>query len=250
MSLSVPFAVPTTSSHFRRVLIQAIPFVAGVLMCLLCVRLGFWQLQRAEFKAERQAHLDAIGMPVGVASAAALQEWQRVTVKGNWLAEQTVFLDNRVHHAQPGYHVLTPFVVSGSGDIVIVNRGWIAAGLRRDVLPAVTTPVGTVQLSGLLLRPDLKSYRLDDGKEAGRVWQRADPKHFAARLGKEVASLILFQENDSGDGLLRDWPRPDLGVGMHKAYAVQWFAFALTALGLTAYFAWRRFKAPRNGKMS
>jgi len=227
-------------SSFRRL----VPFVAGVLMCALCVRLGFWQLHRAEFKADRQAHLDAVGAPQALKSAAMLEEWQRVSLSGTWLATQTVFLDNRVHAQQTGYHVLTPLQLA-DGSVIVVNRGWVAAGLRREVLPSIPTPATAVQVSGLLLRPDLKSFRLDDGKEAGQVWQRADPAHFAARLKLPVAPMVLFQESDSPDGLLRDWPRPDLGVSMHKAYALQWFVFAAVALGLTGFFGWRQFRQSR-----
>ncbi|MDB5800768.1 MAG: hypothetical protein JWL63_1707 [Rhodocyclales bacterium] len=223
---------------------RLIPFVAGVLMCALCVRLGFWQVHRAEFKAERQAHLDAAGVPATQTSSAALEEWQRVSLGGTWIAAQTVFLDNRVHAQQTGYHVLTPLRL-GDGSVVIVNRGWVAAGLRREVLPTIPTPAEPVKIAGLLLRPDLKSFRLDDGKEAGQVWQRADPQHFAARLNVPVAPLLLFQESASPDGLQRDWPRPDLGVSMHKAYALQWFVFAIVALGLTGFFGWRQFRLPR-----
>jgi len=229
-------------SSFRRL----VPFVAGVLMCVLCVRLGFWQLHRAEFKADRQAHLDAMGAPLSQAGTATLEEWQRVSLSGTWIASQSVFLDNRVHAQQTGYHVLTPLRLA-DGSVVIVNRGWVAAGLRREVLPAVTTPLAPVEVSGILLRPDLKSFRLDDGKEAGQVWQRADPAHFATRLNVPVAPLVLFQESASPDGLLRDWPRPDLGVSMHKAYALQWFVFAVVAFGLTGFFGWRQLRQSREG---
>lgn len=229
----------------RSAILRAIPLLAGVLMCALCVRLGFWQVHRAEFKAERQAHLDAAGVPLPAKSAAQLEAWQRVSLSGTWVPAQTVFLDNRVREKQAGYHVLTPLQLDQGGGVVVVNRGWVAAGLRRSDLPAVTTPAGHVEVSGLMQQPDLKGFRLDDGKEAGAVWQRADPAHFAARLGVPVASLILFQENDSKDGLLRDWPRPDLGVDMHKAYALQWFVFAAVAAGLTVFFGWRRLRGPQ-----
>ncbi|MEC5385827.1 SURF1 family protein [Uliginosibacterium sp. H3] len=227
-------------------IVRLTPYVAGVLMCVLCVRLGFWQVHRAEYKAERQAHLDAAGAPLPAKSAATLEEWQRVALSGTWIAPQTVFLDNRVREKQTGYHVLTPLRLDGGGGVVIVNRGWVAAGLLRSNLPVITTPAGHVTLNGLMLKPDLTGFRLDDGKEAGAVWQRADPAHFATRLGEKVSSLILFQESDGHDALLRDWPRPDLGVGKHKAYALQWFVFAVTAAGLTGFFGWRQWRrSPR-----
>jgi surfeit locus 1 family protein len=198
-------------------------------------------LHRAEFKAQRQTLIDAAGTPQS-RSSASFEEWQRVVLGGTWIPGQTVFLDNRMHDQQPGYHVLSPLRLDDGKTVVIVNRGWVAAGFHREQLPAVDTPTGHITVSGLLLHPDLKGFRLDDGKEAGPVWQRADPAHFAARLAVPVAPLLLFQESNSNDGLLRDWPRPDLGVGMHQAYALQWFVFAAIALGLTIYFGWRRLR--------
>jgi cytochrome oxidase assembly protein ShyY1 len=132
--------------------------------------------------------------------------------------------------------------LAGKGGVVIVNRGWVSTGLHREVLPTFPTPSGLIEVTGTVLHPELKGFRLDDGKPAGKIWLHADPAQFALRLGTVVAPLILFQENDSGDGLLRDWPRPDLGVDMHKAYALQWFVFAAIALGLTGFFGWRQLR--------
>ena len=217
-------------------------------MCALCVRLGLWQVDRAEFKAGRQAQLDAAGSALPIRSVEKLEEWQRVSVTGTWIATQTVFLDNRVSQKQTGYHVLTPLQLDDGGGVMVVNRGWVAADLRREILPFIATPSSRVQVTGSMFMPDLKGFRLDDGKETGKVWQRADPAHFASRLNVPVAALVLFQENDSGDGLRRDWPRPDLGVDKHKAYALQWFVFAAVALGLTGFFAWRQLCQLRSRK--
>jgi cytochrome oxidase assembly protein ShyY1 len=224
---------------------RVLPYVAGVLMCMLCVRLGIWQVHRAEFKAARQALLDAAGAPLAAKSAAALEEWQRVSLSGTWMSAQTVFLDNRVHEGQAGYNVLTPLQLDDAGGVVIVNRGWISVGASRAQLPVIETPEGHVSVTGLTQRPDLKGFHLDDSKETRPVWLRADPERFAAKLGTAVSPLILFQENDSHDGLLRDWPRPDLGVDMHKAYALQWFVFAAIALGLSLFFGWRQWRRRR-----
>ena len=234
------------SSSRSRILV-VIPYIAGVLMCVLCVRLGFWQVHRAEYKESIQAQRDASGMPFTLKSARAIDQWQwrRVRLDGTWIQGQTVFLDNRVRDGQAGYHVLTPLRLAGDGSVVIVNRGWVAAGFHRAILPVIPTPAGQVELTGLLLSPDLKGFRLDDGKATGAIWLRADPTQFAVRLGVPVAPLILFQESDSGDGLQRDWPRPDLGVSMHKAYALQWFVFAAISLGLCGFFGWRQLRQSR-----
>ena len=215
-----------------------LPPVVFVLLALLCVRLGVWQEARAEFKTQLQSHFDNAGASHELAPGETLNVWQRVAVRGTWMAEATVFLDNRVHAGQPGYEVLTPFKLR-DGRVLIVNRGWVVAGLHREVLPKIASAAGELKLDGLLQQPDLKGYRLDNGQETGQVWQRADPAHFAARISGTPESLVLYQESASEDGLLRDWPRPDFGVDKHKAYALQWFVFALMFLGLSAWWVWR-----------
>jgi cytochrome oxidase assembly protein ShyY1 len=35
---------------------------------------------------------------------------------------------------------------------------------------------------------------------------------------------------NAGDGLVRDWPAPSLGIERHRGYAVQWYALALMAV--------------------
>jgi cytochrome oxidase assembly protein ShyY1 len=41
---------------------------------------------------------------------------------------------------------------------------------------------------------------------------------------------VIEQTGDSGDGLVRDWPKPSLGMEKHQGYAFQWFALAATAI--------------------
>ena len=44
----------------------------------------------------------------------------------------------------------------------------------------------------------------------------------------------------SGDGLLREWPRPDAGIERHESYALQWYSLAALAVILAAVLSFRR----------
>jgi len=44
--------------------------------------------------------------------------------------------------------------------------------------------------------------------------------------------------------LLREWPRPDAGVDMHKSYALQWYSLAALAVVLFVALSFRRASAP------
>jgi surfeit locus 1 family protein len=41
---------------------------------------------------------------------------------------------------------------------------------------------------------------------------------------------MILQQDDRKDGLIREWPRPDIGVGKNLGYALQWFSMAAAVL--------------------
>jgi surfeit locus 1 family protein len=43
-----------------------------------------------------------------------------------------VLLDYKIHRGRLGYYVVTPLRIEGSAMHVLVNRGWVAAGARRE----------------------------------------------------------------------------------------------------------------------
>lgn len=217
-----------------------VPYLAGVLVCVLTVQLGLWQTRRAE---EKRALGERIAAETGAPArhlAATPEEWQAVRLTGHWAAG-SIYLDNRVHQGQPGYYLLTP-LQTDEGRTVLVKRGWIAAGRDRTTLPAVSTPVGEVSVSGRIRRPEAKPYTLADTPGDGARWQYLDLAAYRAQTGLAVADVVVEQTDPSSDGLIRDWPRPDLGIDRHRGYAVQWFGLAALSAGLCGWFGWRRWR--------
>jgi cytochrome oxidase assembly protein ShyY1 len=82
-------------------------------------------------------------------------------------------------------------------------------------------------------------------------WARAatGPARVAAASGLQLQPFVLEQVSpDGSEGvLLRDWPKPDLGVDKHRGYAFQWYALALTAL---MFFIISGLKGGKNGGKS
>ncbi|HEX5127388.1 MAG TPA: SURF1 family protein [Rhodocyclaceae bacterium] len=219
-----------------------LPYVAGILMCVLCVNLGFWQLRRAEYKIALQARFDAPSDVIAAREAADLREGHRVALRGQWLASQTVLLDNRVYRERVGFDVLTPLRLAGDAGFVLINRGWIAGSGDRSHLPTAPAPTGEVIVKGLAEAPVTRGFSLGESAEP-HVWQRVDLARMATQIGKPVAPLMVLQENAANDGLVRDWPRPDFGVDMHRGYALQWFSFAALSAVLVLWFGWKNVRA-------
>ena len=215
--------------------------------CVAFVLLGNWQARRAETKRARGAELErSLKSPPAdlstVIDAGSLIH-KRVLARGRFVAERTVLLDNKLRRGRPGYEVVTPLALAGSEWHVLVNRGWIAAPASRETLPDVRTPSGELTVVGIAL--ERLPHALEAGTApAGRVRQNLDIGAFAAETGLRLQPLVIEQHSDTGDGLAREWPRPDFGIERHESYALQWYLFAGLAIVLLAVLSFRRVPAP------
>lgn len=204
------------------------------------VLLGNWQTRRAEEKLARQMSVDARalrppltipGSPIVGADYAN----SRVTVRGEFLAENTMFVDNRVLRGRPGYHVVTPLRIKRSDMCVLVNRGWVEIGPTRAAFPEIRTPKKEVVIEGLAVVPPERVYELGRESGSGPLLQHLVLARVSERTGLKLQPIVLQQTSDTSDGLARVWDRPDLGVNTHRAYAFQWYAMAVVIVVL--YFA-------------
>lgn len=219
--------------------------LAAIVAVALTARLGLWQLSRAAQKEAMQADLQARGSLPPVAPAdlarrpeeAKAQHYRQVTLQGRWLADDTVFLDNRQMNGRPGFFVLTPLEIA-PGDAVLVQRGWAPRHrLDRALLPEVPTPPGTVSVSGRIAGPPAALYDFGES-ESGRLRQNIDLADYARETGLGLRPLTLLQAGHEAphDGLLREWPLPAADVHKHYGYAFQWFALAILFTGLYVWF--------------
>lgn len=216
--------------------LRASPIVAlaALLGVGLTSALGFWQLDRAAQKERLRDRIEAGARRAPLPLSGRLQgpearavELSRVLARGEFQADLTVLLDNRTRAGVPGYEIVTPLKLSGSNRFILIKRGWVRAGLRREQLPAVPVPEGVVTVTGLALAPSSRFLELGNTAPVGRVWENLTVARFAQRFGIDLLPLILQQESDAPDGLQRVWPRADLGIDRHHAYAFQWFALAV-----------------------
>ena len=227
--------------------------VAAVLATLATLSLGQWQLNRAAEKRaiqeqrDQQGERSALDNAAFMALSTPLEELHRpVQLKGHWLADQTVFLDNRQMNAKPGLYVITPLKIEGSSAVVVVQRGWIARNFEdRTQLPKVRTLTGTVVVEGRIAPPPSKLYEMG-GPDSGVIRQNLDLSLFSAETGLPLLSMSIQQSGAASDGLLREWPVVGTGVEKHYGYAFQWFALsALIALLYVWFQIVRRFFSPR-----
>ena len=148
-----------------------LPTAAAAAVFALLSGLGFWQLDRAAGKEERQAAFEAArGTVLDETSLdGEIREFARVHLEGRYDPSHQFLQDNRTHQGRPGYYVLTPFRISSRG-AVLVNRGWVPAGPDRTALPEIAAPAGALRLRGTVRVPREDLFVLgEDRLRGGRM---------------------------------------------------------------------------------
>jgi len=144
-----------------------------------------------------------------------------------------LLLDNQVREGVPGYYVFTPFRLAGSGQYVLVNRGWVAAGPDRSVPPDINTVTGPVEITGIAKDAPFSGIKLDESttetmtENLVRV-QRLKLENIAGLTGKTLLPYVVRLAPESDHGFVREWQLPGSGEDRHLGYAFQWFALAAT----------------------
>lgn len=212
-----------------------LPTVAALAGVALTIALGIWQLGRGNEKAAlgERLKLAQAGPVIAIPATEARADdiaWQRVEAHGSYAPANTVFIDNRVLNGIAGYHVITPLKIEGGERYVLVNRGWVAAAADRRTLPVITTPAGTVHVTGIATVPGERQFELSTRVAEGNVWQNLTLSRYRATVPIPIQPVVIQQDSPADDGLKREWsvtgPSPDRNYG----YAFQWFALAAAIL--------------------
>lgn len=223
--------------------VRPVPVLAGVIICVIGLQLGNWQMRRAD---EKTALREAIAVaeqaqPVDGRALVDAGEWLRVTLEGEWMGPGTVFLDNRVQQGVAGYDVHTPLKLVDGNGFVLVKRGWVMAGQDRSKLPSIASPEGVVTIEGVVRKGLGEAFTLATEPGDGELVQYLDLDHYRSRTGIAVRDWVLQQNGGADDGLVRQWSRPDAGVDRHHGYAFQWYALAGLSFVLTLVYVSRSF---------
>ncbi len=189
-------------------------------------------------------------LPDNVDEAASLWH-RRISLRGRWLAQHTVYLDNRQmtlaagQKPRVGFDVLTPLLLADQ-TAVVVQRGWVPRDFQdRSRLTAVPTPDGEVVIEGRYAPPPPRLYAFEDTPTPkARVRQNLDLDAYSREIDVTLRPGSVIQTgDDASTGVVhRSWSMPSSGVDRHHGYAFQWFG--LSAL-LTGLYVWFQIIQPR-----
>lgn len=214
-----------------------------VVFCFACYLLGQWQLDRRESALEEinriVANYDEDPVAYGEARELFAQgrpedEWTVVQMDGEYLWEDALLARNRGHGGQVGYEQLVPFREAGTGDVLVISRGWLPTSSTDGSEPAhnPSPPAGQVAAE-VRLKP--AEPEIDRGAPTGQL-ASIDLGEYASQVGYPLVSGaygLMAQEDPAPAEVPHQLARPSLDEGPHLGYSMQWVAF-----GLLSFVGW------------
>lgn len=224
--------------------------VVGLLMLPLLLRLGFWQLERAQEKQQlshaieqqrQQPAVDNISLLQNFSQGSQLQrfdlQYRKVRLTGRFDQTRYWLLDNKTRQGKAGYEIIAPFTDT-TGKTLLVNRGWVAAPRLRNEIPAVDTVPGTTTIDAYVYQPSSNLYTasmLSENPLKNSAWpqriQKIDIAEIYQQLNLQPTFPFVLRLADFSDGaLVTQWRWMNSSADKHQGYAVQWFAMAVVLL--------------------
>ena len=217
-----------------------------VIVVLVCVRLGFWQLERATHKQQQLASIATL-QTHGVMSWQQMlklpSNWNKtgllVELTGHFINDEYWLLDNQVYNGQVGYDLLALLKPNNETHAILVNLGWIKAPLSRDTLPKVTLPKHAFTLTAQIKENNLTAFSLEsktNNIDLPKRVQTIELNKLSEQSQQLLVNFMAYRQG-SGDAIgIPHYTAVVMSPQKHHAYAVQWFLIALACV-LVAIFA-------------
>ena len=210
-----------------------VPFILILATMAFLVSLGFWQLDRADQKRTIEASIQKAN--TGVVELIINQnellnkEYYEVRLQGSYISDKQFIYDNQIVDQASGYYVLTPFVLTGQSNAIMINRGFIPWNGRRDQLDDIAVDSAfrevKIQVSRPIKRIELKTS--DISNQFPVLIQAIDFDVIEEISSTSFVDVIGLLDPSSDDGFVRKWEPYTGSIEKHIGYAIQWFLMAL-----------------------
>jgi len=210
------------------------PTVTALPIFILLIGLGVWQIERLHWKEglieARAAALAAptAALPTDLAAARGM-EFRHVRATGEFLHQHEFFLGASNDAGVTGYQVVTPLRLA-DGAVLLVNRGWIDAGLKDPSKRAAGEIAGPVTVEGLLRLPPAgrPNWFVPDNRCDIDYWFWIDIPAMARCGGLD--RVLPFYVDAGPAPNPGGWPKGGVTrtelPNDHLQYAITWFSLA------------------------
>lgn len=228
--------------------VRMIPAILTLLLLILLLSLGFWQLDRADQKRalfvqlEQSNNSEELHLTADSIIDLETLRYRKVLLSGTYDSAHQFLLDNQVFEGKAGYFIMTPLILHGSDKAVLVNRGWVPGNVDRALLPKISVPQRDLRVSGHLNYFPGVGIKLDGAEIPSAGWpsvvQLVNTKVLQKKLGYPLFDFQIQLDKDQPEGYTREWKKTTLmPPEKHIAYAMQWFGLATTLVILVIWIS-------------
>ena len=231
------------------VLLGVLPYVVALVLIGSFVKLGMWQLDRAD---EKQAIFDSYDQAANAPatlisdgdSLASQTRYTPVSLRAEVIDSPVIILENRVVDQTPGIHLLQAARLA-DGSLVLLNHGWLEKRAHSTQLDIPELQTGNQMYQGLvdwLPATGLKLGELPQVHPESLRYSvpRIEGAWLREIFGLEIERVILLTEQQLP--WQREWRPGLMPAERHQGYALQWFSLATAVLLICFFMAWRAMK--------
>lgn len=212
------------------------PLIFGIAGIVVLLWLGFWQLQRMEWKTAALAEIDArisapaVPLPLNPNKA----DHNRLSVEVELLlgTDELHVLTSQKNKG-PGFLVIRTGLLVGTDRLIMVDFGYLPEALKNEVRPSQR-----VRVLGNLLWPNETDSFIPEPNIEKNIWFARDTEKMANALNAEPTLIVARDFIGNPTGITPMKIGHDI-ANDHKEYAITWFSLALVWFGMTLYLLYR-----------
>ncbi|MBI5713386.1 MAG: SURF1 family protein [Chloroflexi bacterium] len=204
----------------------------------VAIRLGIWQVdrlgQRRAFNAEtlQRLHAEPLKLNDGLPSGVDFEtlKYRAVVVRGVYDPSQTLALKNQMWQQQAGLDMITPLIIEGREEAVLINRGWLPQSeTNLDRWAKFELPSGVVEVRGWIRLTDVINGVEAKAASPDRTWFRMDIDQIQKGFTRRLMPIYIEQSPEKSWTTMPYRRALDEGLddGPHIGYAITWFTLAI-----------------------
>tara|TARA_B100000029_G_C17608120_1_gene968175 strand:- start:3002 stop:3709 length:708 start_codon:yes stop_codon:yes gene_type:complete len=208
------------------------------LVIILLASLGFWQIERNEWKQNlidkknANVYLEPLNISTIDSIDKNLLDYRQISVKGEWDFSHSFFLGNKVRKNNLGEEVVVPFLLADNSGAILTNRGWYPVSDREKIIKKLQKNQSAT-LEGLIRVTEYTGKKTSNG-----VWTAFDHKSMGKELPYDIKEWIVVEgkeettNKNNSSYPIQGW-MVYTSTTPHIEYALTWFGLALVLLIVT-----------------
>ena len=214
-----------------------------IFFAILFFSLGLWQIERGQSKTTLLQEFDENSLKAPKSISKDSKKWDRVYIQGKWNGSEQILIDNVINRGIAGYKVVTPFQLDETGELILVDRGWIKRNRNIENLPDVSLIDIRERISGILESPELGLMLSDEvvSEKWPKISQTKNFEVISKEYNVPMFPLILLADPTSRYSLEYIKINPtNMTPVKHYGYSAQWFLMFLVLCGMYIWYGYKK----------